>query len=99
MKILNKLQERWHGIDYPFLIHSTVELYFSNIAKKNFLDLSGIKSGDVVALIGDFDPQSIFTFIMLIDKNVIINNFVLEYIFSRSLSHFVANRDLRKTKF
>tara|TARA_B100001093_G_C26821251_1_gene1011974 strand:+ start:836 stop:2131 length:1296 start_codon:yes stop_codon:yes gene_type:complete len=72
LKILNKLQERWHGIDYPFLIHSTGELYFSNIAKKNFLDLSGIKSGDVVALIGDFDPQSIFTFIMLIDKNVII---------------------------
>ena len=72
MKILNKLQERWHGIDYPFLIHSTGQLYFSDIEKKNFLDLSQINSGDVVALIGDFDPQSIFTFIMLIDKNVII---------------------------
>ncbi len=72
MKILNKLQERWHGIDYPFLIHSKDQLYFSDIEKKNFLDLSQINSGDVVALIGDFDPQSIFTFIMLIDKNVII---------------------------
>ena len=72
MKILNKLRERWHGIDYPFLIHSKDQLYFSDIEKKNFLDLSQINSGDVVALIGDFDPQSIFTFIMLIDKNVII---------------------------
>ena len=23
MNILEKLTERWHGIDYPFLVHST----------------------------------------------------------------------------
>ena len=53
-----------------FLIHSKDQLYFSDIEKIS--DLSQINSGDVVALIGDFDPQSIFTFIMPIDKNVII---------------------------
>jgi len=34
--------------------------------------VSEVKSGDVVALIGDFDPQSILTLLQLIDKNVIL---------------------------
>jgi len=72
MKILNKLKERWQGIDYPFLIHSTGELHFSEIAEQEILDLSDIKKGDVVALIGDFDPKSILTLLLLIDKNIIL---------------------------
>jgi len=72
MKILNKLKERWQGIDYPFLIHSTGELCFSEIAEQEFLDMSDIKKGDVVALIGDFDPKSILTLLLLIDKNIIL---------------------------
>ena len=68
MKILNKLKERWQGIDYPFLIHSTGELRFSEIAEQEILDLSDIKKGDVVALIGDFDPKSILTLLLLIEK-------------------------------
>jgi len=36
------------------------------------VDLSQIKSGDVVGLIGDFDPKSILTLLQLIDKNVIL---------------------------
>lgn len=72
MKILNKLKERWQGIDYPFLIHSTGELRFSEIAEQEILDLSDIKKGDVVALIGDFDPKSILTLLLLIDKNIIL---------------------------
>jgi len=36
------------------------------------VDLSQVKSGDVVGLIGDFDPKSILTLLRLIDKNVII---------------------------
>ena len=72
MKILNKLKERWQGIDYPFLIHPAGELHFSEIAKQEFLDLSDIKKGDVVALVGDFDPKSILTLLLLIDKNIIL---------------------------
>ena len=72
MKILNKLKERWQSIDYPFLIHSTGELCFSEIAEQEFLDMSDIKKGDVVALIGDFDPKSILTLLLLIDKNIIL---------------------------
>jgi long-chain acyl-CoA synthetase len=36
------------------------------------VDLSQVKSGDVVGLIGDFDPKSILTLLRLIDKNVIL---------------------------
>ena len=72
MDILDKLDKRWHGTDYPFLVHSSGELRFSEIAQKKVVSLSEVKSGDVVALIGDFDPQSILTLLNLIDKNVII---------------------------
>lgn len=72
MGILGKLGEIWHGIDYPFLIHSTGELRFNEIKEQNLADLSEVKSGDVVALIGDFDPKSILTVLKLLDKNVIL---------------------------
>ena len=72
MNILEKLTERWRDIDYPFLVHSSGALRFSELVEQNAVDWSEIKSGDVVALIGDFDPQSIFTLLQLIDKNVIL---------------------------
>ena len=72
MDIIAKLKDRWEGLDYPFLIHSEGELKFSEIASQDSVDLSEIKGGDVVALIGDFDPKSILTLLQLIDKNVIL---------------------------
>ena len=72
MKVLEKLKQRWEGIEYPFLVHSTGELRFSEIAKQESVDLSRVRSGDVVALIGDFEPQSILTLLQLIDKKVIL---------------------------
>ena len=72
MDIVARLQERWAGLEYPFLIHPAGEVHFSDIALQNTVDLSSIKSGDVVALIGDFEPKSILTLLHLIDKNVIL---------------------------
>ena len=72
MNVLEKLTERWRDIDYPFLVHSSGELRFGEIAEQKAVDVSEVKSGDVVALIGDFDPQSILTLLQLIDKNVIL---------------------------
>lgn len=72
MNLLEKLSARWLGINHPFLIHSSGELRFKEIVKQKSVDLSGIKSGDVVALIGDFDPQTILTLLHLIDKNIIL---------------------------
>ena len=71
MNLVERLSDRWHGIDYPFLIHSNGSLRFNEVANQHHVDLSEVKSGDVVALIGDFDPQSILTLLQLIDKNVI----------------------------
>ena len=72
MNIMEKLTERWRDVDYPFLVHSSGELRFSEIAEHKAVDISEVKNGDVVALIGDFDPQSILTLLQLIDKNVIL---------------------------
>lgn len=72
MNLIENLSDRWNGINYPFLIHSSGSLKFDEIAKQQPIDLSMVDSGDVVALIGDFDPQSIFTLLQLIDKNVVV---------------------------
>ena len=72
MDILEKLSKRWSGIDYPFLIHSSGSLRFDEVANQQRVNLSEVKNGDVVALIGDFNPQSILTLLQLIDKNVIL---------------------------
>lgn len=72
MDIISKLKDRWRGINSPFLIHSEGELKFSEIASQDSIDISEIQSGDVVALIGDFDPKSILTLLQLIDKDIIL---------------------------
>jgi acyl-CoA synthetase (AMP-forming)/AMP-acid ligase II len=72
MQLLKKLTDIWKGTDYPFLIHMGQELRFSTIASQNPVDLSQIKGGDVVAVIGDFDPASILTLLRLIDLGVVI---------------------------
>jgi len=72
MDIIKKLSDRWSGIDYPFLIHSKGSLRFNEVTNQQHVDLSEVESGDVVALIGNFDPQSILTLLQLIDKNIIL---------------------------
>ncbi len=72
MKILEKLAEIWDGVDYPFLIHKGDELRFSEIASQNPIDLSEVRKGDVVAIIGDFNPSSILTLLRLIDIGVVV---------------------------
>lgn len=72
MKILEKLAEIWCGIDYPFLIHKGVELRFLEIASQSTVDLSDVRKGDVVAIIGDFNPSSILTLLRLIDIGVVV---------------------------
>lgn len=72
MKILEKLAEIWNRIDYPFLIHKGNELRFSEIARQSPANLSEVRKGDVVAIIGDFNPSSILTFLRLIDIGVVV---------------------------
>jgi long-chain acyl-CoA synthetase len=72
MKLLDKLSEIWKGVEYPFLIHKGEELRFSEISKQSPIDLSEVRKGDVVAVIGDFNPASILTLLRLIDIGVVV---------------------------
>jgi long-chain acyl-CoA synthetase len=95
MKILDRLNEIWSGTDYPFIIHSGGGLTFSQIATQNSVDLSMVKSGDVVAIIGDFNPLSIMTLLQLIDMGTIVVPLTVEtkheheYFFESALVDFV----------
>lgn len=99
MNILDKLKSKWNDVEYPFLVHAAGELRFSEIARQESVDLSAVKSGDVVALIGDFDPQSILTLLQLIDKNTIIVPLTVdtrpqhEYFFESALVDVVIEGD------
>ena len=78
MKLIEQLSRIWSGIDYPFLIHKDVELKFSQIVLQNLIDLSHVKQGDVVAIIGDFNPSSILTLLRLIDLGVVVVPLTIE---------------------
>ena len=95
MKLLDKLNEIWEDTDYAFLIHNGNELKFSQIASQNSVDLSLVKAGDVVAIIGDFNPLSILTLLRLIDLGVIVVPLTIqtvhehEYFFESALVNVV----------
>lgn len=72
MKLIERLSEFWAGSDDPFMLYRGHSLKFSQIAAEQPVDLSKITQGDVVALIGDFDPSSILTLLRLIDLGVVI---------------------------
>ncbi len=72
MRLIERLNDSWSGLNYPFLIYENTKLRYCDIAKQKTVDLDGINSGDVVALIGDFDPQTVSTLLKLMDKGVIL---------------------------
>lgn len=72
MKLLDRLHEVWKGADYPFLFYRDTGLRFSDVSAQSVAHLCGVRPGDVVALIGDFDPPSILTLLHLIDLGAIV---------------------------
>lgn len=78
MGVIQKLQTIWSSTNDPFLIHQGHTLRFSDITGHHPIDLSAIRSGDVVAIIGDFNPSSILTILRLIDMNVILVPLTIE---------------------
>jgi long-chain acyl-CoA synthetase len=100
MKLIKRLNEIWKGIDYPFLIYNSSALKFSQIASQNHVDLSLVKGGDVVAIIGDFNSSSILTLLRLVDLGVIVVPLTIEtaheheYFFESALVDFVIKNDL-----
>ena len=78
MEIIEKLRSIWADSTDPFLVHPSGELSFTEIAEQDLTDISSIKRGDVVALIGDFNPRSILTLLQLIEKKTILVPLTLE---------------------
>lgn len=72
MKLVQDLANRWKGNTAPFLIYKGNALRFSDLAELNEIDLSEVRAGDVVVLVGDIDPLTIWTLLRLIDKGAIV---------------------------
>lgn len=72
MSIIKQLSGKWESVNHPFLVHPSNDLYFADILKNDTVYLSSVEAGDVVALIGDFEPQSIAALLNLVDKGAIV---------------------------
>lgn len=72
MGILQTLSRIWADDNNPLLIDRGRSLSFNEIIDFPIQDLSLIRAGEVVALIGDFDARTISTLLRLIDLKVII---------------------------
>jgi long-chain acyl-CoA synthetase len=78
MKILERLAEIWRDCDSPFLIYRDKPLYFTDLEALENPALAQVRRGDVVALIGDFDPLSIISLLRLIESGAIIVPLTIE---------------------
>lgn len=75
MRIIEELGNRNAGNREPFLVSNSGSLSFADVvdrANDGLDDLSGIRAGDVVALVGDFDRYTIATMLTLLDRKVIL---------------------------
>ena len=58
--IFSRLQTIWENIDYPVYQNTNGDSFsFNDLLNISIDNLDHVKEGDVVGLIGDFDPKSI----------------------------------------
>lgn len=72
MKLLELLSDKWRDVEHPAIVLDGSEIKFKEIIEMPFSHLFEISKGDVVALIGDFNPQTISNLLYLIDIETII---------------------------
>ena len=95
MNLLEKLSKLWRNTTSPFLIYKQQQFMFNEISFIDPIDISCVKSGDVVAVIGDFNPTSIRLLIDLFDIGSIVVPLTMdtelqhEYFFENALVDFV----------
>ena len=70
--ILELLKSRDIDFSKPFFNDGKKSFCLNNVINKNFEHLKGIKQGDVVALIGDFNEITIADLLQLIERKVIL---------------------------
>ena len=67
MALLQRLSKIWEKEKKAFLIYKDQKIYFKDVFDFKFENLHGVHNGDVVALIGDYDPRTISCLLRLID--------------------------------
>src|SRR5215467_10181950 len=72
MELLKELAERNASRKGPFLLAGDVELTFDDLLETDETDIGSVRSGDVVALIGDFDARSLSTLLRLVDRGAVL---------------------------
>jgi long-chain acyl-CoA synthetase len=72
MELLKELAERGASRKGPFLIAGSFELTLADLLGADDTDISSVRSGDIVALIGDFNASSLSTLLRLIDRGAIL---------------------------
>lgn len=72
MSLLSILADRWKSVDRPFLITGGGSLRISEVLDRGSSHLDAVQPGDVVALNGDFDAQSIADLLTLIERRVVL---------------------------
>lgn len=72
MTLLRTLSERWHGVSEPFMVRGDESIYFSDIQNAEDLANVQIQPGEVVALIGDFEPLTLRWLLQLMSAGVVI---------------------------
>jgi len=70
--LVDRLAARWADRHYPFLVGDRGALRFDDLAARPPAALDDVRPGDVVALIGDFEPASIALLLHLIDRGAIL---------------------------
>lgn len=93
--LIGQLEKIWDGDMSEFLVHEQGTLSIIDVLSQPSVDISRIPGGQVVALIGDFDPSSIKTLLQLFDRNAIVVPLTTdtknqhEYFFDQALVDFV----------
>lgn len=72
MGVVEALSAIWSGTSTPFLIRDDSSIGFQDLNSAPTSALEEVRPGDVVALIGDFDPSTISLMLRLIDRGAIL---------------------------
>lgn len=97
--ILEYLSKLWIKENKPFYIDSDQSLTYKDISKIEVVGIDKVQKGDVVSLIGDFDPESICTLLSLIEAGCIVvplttdTEMQHQYFFNESRSQFIFRKN------
>lgn len=70
--LIDAIRERQEYPGKPFMLYKGRELSFNDVLNAESVGLDSVKPGDVVGLVGDFDPLSIKTLLHLFDRRAVV---------------------------